>query len=253
MIRTDVCLAWPTAEIAVMGPKGAVSILYARQLAGTPAETRDAERARLEQEFQDRFNSPFVAASTGYIDDVIYPQRDAHPGRRRARVSERQAGPLAAQEAREYSVVTGRPDRPPKRKQSMVDVLWIAGVGATILFIAIGCLIGLMYLLTVPWLLPKDARPPRPGRRRKRRGRFRRRKGAELSAMADVTESVEPPTADVDEGEPERLRQAAALGVAIARAESERLPFLDADTAPEWRALHRAQHLGRTRPRRGGV
>ena len=73
MIRTDVCFAWPTAEIAVMGPKGAVSILYARQLAGTPAETRDAERARLEHEFQERFNSPFVAASTGYIDDVIYP------------------------------------------------------------------------------------------------------------------------------------------------------------------------------------
>jgi acetyl-CoA carboxylase carboxyltransferase component len=72
-IRTDLCLAWPTAEIAVMGPKGAVSILYARQLAAAPTEARDTERARLEQEFQERFNSPFVAASTGYLDDVIYP------------------------------------------------------------------------------------------------------------------------------------------------------------------------------------
>jgi propionyl-CoA carboxylase beta chain len=74
MIRTDVCFAWPTAEIAVMGPKGAVSILYARQLAATAPAARDAERARLEGEFQERFNSPFVAASAGHIDDVIYPR-----------------------------------------------------------------------------------------------------------------------------------------------------------------------------------
>ena len=74
MIRTDVCFAWPTAEIAVMGPKGAVSILYARQLASTAPDARDAERARLEGEFQDRFNSPFVAASSGHVDDVIYPR-----------------------------------------------------------------------------------------------------------------------------------------------------------------------------------
>ena len=74
MIRTDMCFAWPTAEIAVMGAKGAVSILYARQLASAPVEVRDAQRASLEGEFQDRFNSPFVAASTGYIDDVIYPR-----------------------------------------------------------------------------------------------------------------------------------------------------------------------------------
>lgn len=74
MIRTDVCFAWPTAEIAVMGPKGAVSILYARQMASAAPEAREAERAKLEREFQERFNSPFVAASTGYIDDVIYPR-----------------------------------------------------------------------------------------------------------------------------------------------------------------------------------
>ena len=74
MIRTDVCFAWPTAEIAVMGPKGAVSILYARQLAATAPAARDAERARLEGEFQERFNSPFIAASAGHIDDVIYPR-----------------------------------------------------------------------------------------------------------------------------------------------------------------------------------
>ena len=74
MIRTDVCFAWPTAEIAVMGPKGAVSILYARQLAKADPTAREAERTRLEGEFQERFNSPFVAASSGHIDDVIYPR-----------------------------------------------------------------------------------------------------------------------------------------------------------------------------------
>ncbi|MCY4075062.1 MAG: acyl-CoA carboxylase subunit beta [Acidobacteria bacterium] len=74
MIRTDVCLAWPTAEIAVMGAKGAVSVLYGRQLAATGELTRDAERARLESEYQKEFNSPFVAAASGHIDDVIYPR-----------------------------------------------------------------------------------------------------------------------------------------------------------------------------------
>jgi propionyl-CoA carboxylase beta chain len=70
----DICFAWPTAEIAVMGAKGAVSILHGKQLAAAPKENRDAERERLQNEFQERFNSPFAAASTGYIDDVIYPR-----------------------------------------------------------------------------------------------------------------------------------------------------------------------------------
>ena len=74
MIRTDLCFAWPTAEIAVMGAKGAVTILYSRQLSALAGEARDGERARLEQEFKERYNSPFVAASTGYVDEVIYPR-----------------------------------------------------------------------------------------------------------------------------------------------------------------------------------
>ena len=74
MIRTDVCLAWPTAEIAVMGPKGAVNILYARQLSAAAPAEREAERTRLEDAFQEKFNSPFVAAAAGHIDDVIYPR-----------------------------------------------------------------------------------------------------------------------------------------------------------------------------------
>ena len=51
-----------------------MSILYARQLKSVSARARDAERARLEQEFQEQFNSPFVAAAAGHIDDVIHPR-----------------------------------------------------------------------------------------------------------------------------------------------------------------------------------
>ena len=83
MIRTDLCFAWPTAEIAVMGPKGAVSILYARQLAAAPPmrATRSARRSSASS--RSGSTRPFVAASTGYIDDVIYPQESRVADRRR--------------------------------------------------------------------------------------------------------------------------------------------------------------------------
>ena len=71
-IRGDISLAWPTAEIAVMGPKGAVEILYRRRIA--EAEDPQAETARLEAEYRERFAHPYVAASRGYIDDVIDPR-----------------------------------------------------------------------------------------------------------------------------------------------------------------------------------
>lgn len=70
-IRGDLVLAWPSAEIAVMGPEGAINILYRRQL----AEAADpvAERIRLVAEYRDKFANPYVAASRGYVDDVIEP------------------------------------------------------------------------------------------------------------------------------------------------------------------------------------
>jgi propionyl-CoA carboxylase beta chain len=70
-LRTDVNFAYPTAEIAVMGPEGAVSIVYRREL----AEAADPVALRKEkiEEFRDRFASPFVAAERGFIDDVIEP------------------------------------------------------------------------------------------------------------------------------------------------------------------------------------
>ena len=81
MIRTDLCLAWPTAEIAVMGAKGAVNILYARELASSTSAAREFKRTKLENEFERQFNSPYVAAATGHIDDIIYPHET------RARIS----------------------------------------------------------------------------------------------------------------------------------------------------------------------
>jgi propionyl-CoA carboxylase beta chain len=69
-LRTDVNLAWPSAEIAVMGAEGAVNIVYRRELAGGNGEVRERKIA----EFNDRFASPFVAAEYGFIDDVIEPR-----------------------------------------------------------------------------------------------------------------------------------------------------------------------------------
>jgi propionyl-CoA carboxylase beta chain len=70
-IRGDFNLAWPTAEIAVMGPEGAVNVIYREQIDAAADPT--AERARLVAEYQERFANPYIAASRGYIDDVILP------------------------------------------------------------------------------------------------------------------------------------------------------------------------------------
>ena len=70
-LGADINLAWPTAQIAVMGAQGAVNILYRKQLAA--AEDPEAERARLVQEYDDELTNPYVAADRGYVDQVIYP------------------------------------------------------------------------------------------------------------------------------------------------------------------------------------
>ncbi len=69
----DLNLAWPTAEIAVMGSEGAVRILYRRELEAAPAEGREALRTRLASEYAREFLNPYLAAERGYIDDVIDP------------------------------------------------------------------------------------------------------------------------------------------------------------------------------------
>jgi propionyl-CoA carboxylase beta chain len=75
-IRADYNVAWPGAEIAVMGAEGAVNILYRKEVEG--AADADAERQRLIAEYNAQFANPYVAAGLGYLDDVILP-RDTRP------------------------------------------------------------------------------------------------------------------------------------------------------------------------------
>ena len=94
-LRTDLNLAWPTAEIAVMGPEGAVNIVYKRELdrvikeaeaeRGNGPLSEDEkiellaeERKRRTEEFKERFANPYVAAERGYVDAVIRP-RETRP------------------------------------------------------------------------------------------------------------------------------------------------------------------------------
>jgi propionyl-CoA carboxylase beta chain len=77
-IRGDLNLAWPTAEIAVMGPEGAIDIIMRRELEAADPASRDAVRARLAADYRAKFATPYVAASRGYIDDVIEP-RETRP------------------------------------------------------------------------------------------------------------------------------------------------------------------------------
>ena len=75
-LLTDYNLAWPQAEIAVMGPEGAVNIVHRRDIAGSPDP--DARREQLVDDYRARFGNPYEAAGRGYIDDVILP-RETRP------------------------------------------------------------------------------------------------------------------------------------------------------------------------------
>jgi methylmalonyl-CoA decarboxylase subunit alpha len=70
-LRGDVNLAWPTAEIAVMGPDGAVEIIYSKEI--KEADDKDARTAELKEQYKDLFANPYNAAKKGYVDDVIVP------------------------------------------------------------------------------------------------------------------------------------------------------------------------------------
>jgi acetyl-CoA carboxylase carboxyltransferase component len=70
-IRGDVNLAWPSAELAVMGPEGAVSIIFRKEL--EEAEDPITKKSELVQEYREKFANPYVSAARGYIDDVIEP------------------------------------------------------------------------------------------------------------------------------------------------------------------------------------
>jgi propionyl-CoA carboxylase beta chain len=71
-LRTDFNYAWPTAEVAVMGPEGAVNVLYKKELEA--AQDPAAERAKRVADFRDKFASPLVAAARGFVDEIIQPR-----------------------------------------------------------------------------------------------------------------------------------------------------------------------------------
>ncbi|HET9635396.1 MAG TPA: carboxyl transferase domain-containing protein, partial [Gemmatimonadaceae bacterium] len=71
-IRGDFNVAWPTAEIAVMGPKGAVEILFRKDIVESP-DPAAATEAKIE-EYREKFAHPYVAAARGYLDDIIDPR-----------------------------------------------------------------------------------------------------------------------------------------------------------------------------------
>ncbi|MFN8204840.1 MAG: acyl-CoA carboxylase subunit beta [Solirubrobacteraceae bacterium] len=70
-LGADINFAWPTAEVAVMGPEGAVNIIYRRDIARSP--TPEDRRRKLMDDYKARFANPYTAAERGYIDDVIVP------------------------------------------------------------------------------------------------------------------------------------------------------------------------------------
>ncbi len=75
-IRADLVLAWPTAQIAVMGAQGAVNVIHRREIAAS--DDPEAERAQLVADYEEKFNNPYVAAKNGLVDNVIEP-RETRP------------------------------------------------------------------------------------------------------------------------------------------------------------------------------
>ena len=72
-LGADINLAWPTAQIAVMGAQGAVNILYRKELAEADERRRGRRRAELVTEYEDTLANPYLAAERGYVDAVIQP------------------------------------------------------------------------------------------------------------------------------------------------------------------------------------
>ena len=103
-IRADVNVAWPTAEVAVMGPDGAVNIIFRHELA--EAADPDARRAELIADYKERFANPYSAAERGYVDDVIEPRRTRPVPDPGARDAPRQARADAEAQARQHPAVT---------------------------------------------------------------------------------------------------------------------------------------------------
>ena len=110
-LRTDINFAYPTAEIAVMGPEGAVNILYRRELEAADS-SEELRQAKID-EYRDHFANPFVAAERGYVDDVIEPHETRRKVIRALTDPGKQDGYDAEEEARKYSALisTAIPNR----------------------------------------------------------------------------------------------------------------------------------------------
>ena len=111
----DYNVAWPTAEVAVMGPEGAVNIIYRKDIATSP--TPDERRQKLIDDYKAHFANPYSAAERGYIDDVIEPQRDpaeADQGAAHAAVQARRA---AEAQARQHPALAAGPPSPRPRRR----------------------------------------------------------------------------------------------------------------------------------------
>jgi acetyl-CoA carboxylase carboxyltransferase component len=73
-MRGDINYAWPTAEVAVMGPSGAVEIIFKREISDAPENDRPTVKKQKEAEYIEKFANPYLAAGRGYVDDVIEPK-----------------------------------------------------------------------------------------------------------------------------------------------------------------------------------
>ena len=107
-LRADINLAWPSAEIAVMGAQGAVNIVQRRALAAAGAEGKDVEALRAEfiTQYGDRFANPYIAAERGLRRRGHRAERDAQGDHQGAAPAEEQAGIAAAEEARKHPTVS---------------------------------------------------------------------------------------------------------------------------------------------------
>ena len=104
-IRADFNIAWPTAEVAVMGPEGAVNIVFRHEL--EKAADPEARRAELIAEYKERFANPYTAAERGYVDEVIAPRRTRPLAHNRARDGAAEARAKAEAQARKHSALRG--------------------------------------------------------------------------------------------------------------------------------------------------
>ena len=107
----DLNFAWPNAEVAVMGPEGAVNIIYRKDLAA--AEDPSALRKQLTDQYRADLANPYIAASSGYLDDIIQPAESRARGHRRAGIFERQTQENTRAQARQHtSIGSKRKDTP---------------------------------------------------------------------------------------------------------------------------------------------